>query len=189
MQSGWIKIHRKITNSPIFSSEKGLKIWLWLLTKANHKGESIYVGRDKVDLQKGQLVFGRKTASEFLKMSPSTVWFWIKQLKSDRFIDTLSSRNYTIITIRNWSKYQSTDSSTDFKKTSKKLQKDTNKNVKNDKNIHHKNRTVDNLCKDGDRIKLNDGITALRYFGQWVNSKNKSVKIDESYYPELKNKS
>ena len=37
-----------------------------------------------------------------------------------------------------------------------------------------------------DRKKLHDGGYAIRKFGEWVSEDNQDIKINVSYYPELK---
>lgn len=127
-ERGWVKLHRKILSDPIFTSEKGLKIWVWCLLKSNHKDTTVFLDRQKVNLTSGQFVFGRESASEKLKMSPSTVWSWIKRLETDNYIDIKSTNKFSVITIKNWTKYQS------FLTTDKQLI-DTDNNDKNDKKI------------------------------------------------------
>ena len=68
---GWVKLHRKLLDSQIFQNEKLLKIWIWCLLKATYKDNSQLVGLQNVDLKSGEFVFGRKKASEELKMSES----------------------------------------------------------------------------------------------------------------------
>ena len=134
MQNGWIKLHRKLLANSIFSSEKGLKIWIWCLLKANHKSNDIFVGRQKVSLLQGQFAFGRKKASQELEMSASTVWFWMLTLESNTYIDIKRTSKYSIVTINKWKEYQLIDSQVVQKKCDKSATKDTNKNVKNVKN-------------------------------------------------------
>jgi len=150
MEQGWIKLYRKLLNSPIFSSEKGLKVWVWCLLKATHSGYEQYVGRSLVKLNPGQFVFGRQVASGELRMKQSTVWGWICQLKSDSYIDIIPSSKYSVISIKNWSDYQGFDSQSDNKKTTDEQQMDTNKNVKNDKNNIYSSRKslTDEVCEE-----------------------------------------
>lgn len=131
VQLGWIKLYRKLLGSPIFSSEKGLKIWVWCLLKATHEGFSQYVGRSLIELQPGQFIFGRKVAAGELRMKQSTVRDWINQLKSDRYIDINSNSKYSVISIINWKEYQSADIKPDNNPTTNQQQTDTNKNDKN----------------------------------------------------------
>mgnify|MGYP007034115816 CR=1 FL=1 len=62
--TSYIKLFRKLLNSPIFENEKALKIWIWCLLKATHKKREQLVGQQIVNLEKGEFVFGRKQASE-----------------------------------------------------------------------------------------------------------------------------
>lgn len=77
----YIKLFRKLLSSPIFENEKALKIWVWCLLKATHKEREQLVGRQVVHLEKGQFVFGRKKASEELKMKERTLYDYLKLLE------------------------------------------------------------------------------------------------------------
>lgn len=147
---GWIKLYRKLLHSPIFSSEKGLKVWVWCLLKASHGGYEQYVGRTLVRLQPGQFVFGRKVAAGELRMKQSTVWDWISQLKSDSYIDIKPQSKYSVISVKNWSEYQGNDSKSDNKATTDRQQTDTNKNDKNVKNNIYSSREclTNKLCEE-----------------------------------------
>src|SRR3990167_2049346 len=112
-RAGYIKLYRKLLDNQIFASEKGLKIWMWCLLKASHKNIEIYLGRKKEQLKAGQFIFGRRAASEELKMSGSTIWWWMNQLRIDTFIDIEKPPKYSIITILNWPKYQGINTSLD----------------------------------------------------------------------------
>lgn len=79
--SSYIKLFRKLLNSPIFENEKALKIWVWCLLKATHREREQLVGRQVVHLEKGQFVFGRKKASEELKMKERTLYDYLKLLE------------------------------------------------------------------------------------------------------------
>jgi len=79
--SSYIKLFRKLLNSPIFENEKALKIWIWCLLKATHREREQLVGRQVVHLEKGQFVFGRKKASEELKMKERTLYDYLKLLE------------------------------------------------------------------------------------------------------------
>ena len=45
----YIKLFRKLLNSPIFENEKALKIWIWCLLKATHKERLQLVGQQEVN--------------------------------------------------------------------------------------------------------------------------------------------
>lgn len=136
---GWVKLYRKLLSSNIFQNEKLLKVWIWCLLKASHKECTQLVGRQTVNLKEGQFVFGRKKASEELKMKESTVRDYMLLLKNLQNIDIKSDNKFSVITVLNWDLYQiddkKSDSKTDNKSTTNQQQINTNKNIKNDKSI------------------------------------------------------
>ena len=92
--TSYIKLFRKLLNSPIFENEKALKIWIWCLLKATHKKREQLVGQQIVNLEKGEFVFGRKQASEELKMTESTIYKYIKLLEKLQMIRIKSNNKF-----------------------------------------------------------------------------------------------
>ncbi|HIH1255039.1 TPA: DnaD domain protein [Staphylococcus aureus] len=137
--TGWIKLHRKLLDSPIFQNEKLFKVFAYCLMKASHKDHTQLVGRRVVELEKGQFVFGRKRASEELRLKESTVRDYIKLLENLGTIVVKSDNKFSVITVVNWVIYQSmeenSDSKNDNKSTTNQQQINTNKNVKNGDNV------------------------------------------------------
>ncbi|HAR4857898.1 TPA: DnaD domain protein [Staphylococcus aureus] len=137
--TGWIKLHRKLLDSPIFQNEKLFKVFAYCLMKASHKDHTQLVGRRVVELEKGQFVFGRKRASEELRLKESTVRDYIKLLENLGTIVVKSDNKFSVITVVNWAIYQSmeenSDSKNDNKSTTNQQQINTNKNVKNGYNV------------------------------------------------------
>lgn len=127
----YIKLFRKLLNSPIFENEKALKIWIWCLLKATHKERLQLIGQQEVNLDKGQFVFGRKKASEELKMSESTIYKYIKLLEKLQMISINSNNKFSVVTVEKWEEYQIEELKDNNKVTTKEQQSNTNKNVKN----------------------------------------------------------
>lgn len=147
---GWICLHRRLLESPIFSSEKGLKIWMWCLLKASHKKKDMYLGQQKICLQPGEFVFGRDSASNELQMSASTIRNWMVQLKKDSYVDIKTTNKYSVVTILNWNEYQEKDSRKDSRKTAEKQQNNTNNNVNNGNKLSLTKNVKDNTKRDFD---------------------------------------
>ncbi|HYD92501.1 MAG TPA: hypothetical protein VEA37_13575 [Flavobacterium sp.] len=127
----------------MFQNEKLLKVWVWCLLKATHTEHEQAVGFQKVTLQPGQFVTGRYEAATELNMKPSTVWRYLNMLKVNNSVDIKSNTKFSVVTVVNWGFYQSecekldseVDTNVDNKWTASGQQVDTNKNVKNDKNV------------------------------------------------------
>lgn len=138
MDKGWIKLHRKIQDNPIFYSDKGLRVWLWCLLKAGHQEKHMYFNNQKIQLKEGQFITGRLSASEELRLSPSTLRNWLATLKQDNYLDIKTTNKYSIITILNWKEYQADGQlkgqQNNNRITTEKHQNNTNKNDKKEKN-------------------------------------------------------
>lgn len=131
---GWIKVHRKLLESNVFQNEKLLKVWIWCLLKATHTEQSPIIGTQIVHLKPGQFIFGRNKAAEELKMSPSTVYRYIKILKKNTNLSLKVNNKFSVVTIENWGLYQTDNEKVDNKWTTNEQQMNTYKNVKNVKN-------------------------------------------------------
>ena len=100
--STWIKLYRKLLQSPIFDNEKALKIWIWCLLKATHTERNQVVGQQNVILQNGQFIFGRKKASEELKMTENMVYRYMKLLEELSMLNIKSNNKFSVVSIEKW---------------------------------------------------------------------------------------
>jgi hypothetical protein len=66
-------------------------------------------GETEVEVDRGQFIFGRKTASDELKMNPETVRKRMEKLKKSKNLTIQSTRHYSIVSIANWDAYQGTE--------------------------------------------------------------------------------
>lgn len=128
--TSYIKLFRKILKSPIWDNEKALKIWIWCLLKATHIERKQLVGQQMINLEKGQFIFGRKKASEELKMKESTIYKYIKLLEDEQMLSINSNNKFSIVSIEKWEDYQIEGLKNNNKGTTKEQQSNTNKNVK-----------------------------------------------------------
>ena len=147
--SGWIKLHRKILDSSVFSNPHLLKMWIWCLTKATHAGYKQLVGLEKVELKPGQFITGRYKGSSELNVNPSTWYKHLKLLESMTMIELESNNKMTIVSVINWGLYQGNnlekEQQNNNKITTKEQQNNTNKNVKKDKKV--KNETYKDIVE------------------------------------------
>ncbi|MED1234704.1 MULTISPECIES: hypothetical protein [Bacillus subtilis group] len=157
--SGWIKLHRKIKENPIFANSDMFKLWALCLIKATHKEHDQLVGNQMVKLLPGEFVTGRhELASEFNegvkpseKVSPSTVWRYMKNFEKWQMLNIKSGNKFSVISVTNWSEYQQSEQQVNSKWTANEQQVNTNKNVKNEKNEKKNNKR---LVFDESHMKL-----------------------------------
>lgn len=135
---GYIKLYRKLIESPVFSNEKLLKVWIWCLCKASHTETKQMVGLKEIEVNSGQFIFSFVKAAEELKMSRTTLMRYFDTLKKMQMLDMKTGNKWTLVTIENWAVYQQDKKKSgqqmDIKWTSSGHQMDTNKNGKNVKN-------------------------------------------------------
>jgi hypothetical protein len=143
---GYIKLYRKLLCNPIFKNPYLLQLFVYCLLKANHSEGKAFYGADEIMLNPGQFVTGRFELSAALGGNASSTYKRLKRLESLTMIGLQSNNKNTLVTVLNWESYQIDKSDLDNevtangqesnrKVTGKGQQSNTNKNVKNDKNV------------------------------------------------------
>ena len=103
---GYVKLWRKSLESPIWQNHNLWRFWEWCLMKATFKPRVGKVGFQDVQLEPGQFIFGRLTASKETGLSEQTIRTSIDSLRSSQNLTIKSTNKYSIISIVNWAKYQ-----------------------------------------------------------------------------------
>ena len=145
---GWIKLHRGLLESNVWTCEPFSRgqAWVDLLLLANHKDTFFYKRGHKIDVKRGQL--GRSTVelSDRWKWSRSKVNKFLKDLEKEQQIEQQKTNVTQIITIINYDEYQQKEQQTEQQKSSRSAaeeqQKDTYKNVNNDNNDNNEKKNI-----------------------------------------------
>jgi hypothetical protein len=107
----FIKLDRKIIDSEVFAHDGQLRFWLWLLLRANYKKSFAAIntgsGKKTVEVGRGQLLFGRNSASSELRINSSTLYKWLKHFEKLEMIEAKSNKHFTVVTICKYDEYQS----------------------------------------------------------------------------------
>ena len=130
--SGWIKLHRKILESQIWTSEPFSRgqAWVDLLLLANHEYGFFYLRDHKIEVQRGQVGWSHLKLSQRWKWSRTKVKRFIKDLEKEQQVVQQQSHSTSVITILNYEEYQEKEQQKDNRKATEKQQKDTNKKNK-----------------------------------------------------------
>lgn len=150
----YIKLHRSIVESAVFSDAEVLRLWIYLLCKASVDDRQIIFDGKVINMKKGQLITGRKKIAEHLNTTESKAYRSLKLLQKLGCIDIDVNNRFSLVTIVNWGKFQGTPSKseqqnnstmtaqqqqTDSGTTAEQQHNNTNNNVKecinNDNNI------------------------------------------------------
>lgn len=137
---GWIRVHRKIIDAPWFNKSEYVHLWLYLLLKANHKDQEVFIGNEKVLVKRGQLLTSRHKLSEVVHIQENKIYRILKCFENEHQIEQHKTRKYTVISIVNYDTYQKNEQDNEQqmnnKRTTDEQQMNTNNNDKNDNNIY-----------------------------------------------------
>lgn len=143
MNTGYIKLYRKVTNSFVWTNSDMFKLWILCLMKASHEDRKFLFNGQEVRLTSGQFVTGAHAiAKEYNEGVSSdkaiawrTLWRWLKKFENEELLTIQSNARYSVITIKNWSDYQSGDKPLTSQRQSSDKPLTTYKNDKNEKNV------------------------------------------------------
>ena len=102
MNEGWIKMHRKISEWEWYQDANTMRVFLHLLISVN-SSEKSWRG---VRILPGQVLTGRKTLSDQLNISEQGIRTALKHLQLTNEVTIKSTKEYSIIELRNWKTYQ-----------------------------------------------------------------------------------
>ncbi|PQF59116.1 GntR family transcriptional regulator [Enterococcus faecalis] len=148
MNTGYIKLYRKVTNSFVWTNANMFKLWSLCLMKASHKESRFIFNGQEIAVSSGQFVTGRAVIEkEFNEGVPRdqqivgrTLWRWLKKFENEQMLSISSTPKYSVITINNWDDYQVNDQQVSNNRPTSVQQLSTYKNDKNEKNINNNNK-------------------------------------------------
>lgn len=133
MDSGWIKVHRKMTEWEWYQDPNTCRLFLHLLLTVNHKPMK-WRG---IEVPIGSKITSREKLSQETGLSQRQVRTALSHLESTNEVTKSTTSTYTLITVVNFEKYQVTDQVTDQRPTNERPSTDqrptTNKNDKNER--------------------------------------------------------
>ena len=106
---GWIRVHRKIIDAPWFNKSEYVHLWLYLLLKANHKDQEVFIGNEKILVKRGQLLTSRHKLSEVVHIQENKIYRILKCFENEHQIEQHKTRKYTVISIVNYDMYQKSE--------------------------------------------------------------------------------
>lgn len=152
MQNGWIKIHRQITEWEWYSDTPTRSVFFDILIHASHN-DYRWKG---ILIKRGQVIFGRKKISKRLGISEQSIRTAIKHLKSTNEITIQSTNRFSIVTVNNYTKFQTNDEvinqqtnqQTNIQSTINQPSTNHNQEYKELKNIRKTSKEVDEAFKN-----------------------------------------
>ncbi|WP_019243680.1 MULTISPECIES: hypothetical protein [Bacillus] len=147
MHQGWISLHRKIQDHPLFLEKRSFskfEAWIDLLLLANHKDNKVLLGNEYIVVERGSFITSELKLMDRWGWSKTKVRSFLKLLEEDSMIVKKTDKKKTTLTICHYSDYQNSETTKEpqknHKETTKEPQKDTNNNVNNDNNENNDNK-------------------------------------------------
>ena len=123
MLGNWVKMHRKMLNSPIMSHDGLMRLWTFCLLKANWKDKKWLITgtTNEIIIPRGSFVTGRSKLHQHLYgpkykgdkssiPSDRTLWRWLKSLEKMGCVRVQNvSNRFSMVTICKYSTYQKRD--------------------------------------------------------------------------------
>ena len=136
--AGWIKLHRKILDNPIFLKPDLYQLFSYCLLRANHNETKIIWNGKEVVLEKGSFITGRKVLALATGQTESAVYKRLDSLRKMGMTTQKSNNKFTIVKVLNYSVYQGEEidgeQPSNNKVTTKEQQGNTDNTLKNLKN-------------------------------------------------------
>jgi len=101
-ETGFIVLHRKLLEWKYFYSPYALKLWIYLLLRANWK-TGYFLG---VEIPRGSLATSMRRLALDTEMDVNTVRKWIKRFQEEDMITVKTSNRFTHIFINNYATFQ-----------------------------------------------------------------------------------
>ena len=150
--SGWIKLHRKITEWEWWDDHNTTRLFIYLITKANHRDKS-WRG---IEIKRGQFISSLDKLVKETVISSQRIRTALKRLKATNEITSESTSQYTKYIVNNYDLYQydQQENNTPDNKPATNNQQTNNKritttnNIKKEKNVKNVKETKLNISFD-----------------------------------------
>ena len=149
MQQGYIKLYRSLLEWDWFQDANTFRVFIYCLLKANREPKK-WQG---IDIKQGQFITSYEKIASDLNIGVQSVRTSIKKLNLTGELTNKTTSRYSMITVKNWVRYQETNKQTNKQLTINQQttnnQLTTNKNIENQENIE-KERNIYALSRNPD---------------------------------------
>jgi len=158
---GWYKSYRSIFDSNDYLSlqPESRIIIFHLLGRSNYKKSEVIIEGKELIINPGQWLTSIPTIEKFTFLTPRQIRTALDSLKKTGFLDWIvTPGNHRIITIKNWSIYQSDSRQTNDRRSVKQTTDDLTEEATDDFPYDSDNKTTDGLTDDSASIRQTTGL-------------------------------
>lgn len=106
MHRGYIKIWRKLYDSPVSERPAYLSVWIFILVHANHKDKKVIWNNKNITIKRGSFITSANKISKKTGVPRGTVERVLVYLKSEELIEEQITRKFRLILVCNYELYQ-----------------------------------------------------------------------------------
>ena len=134
--SGFYLMHRGWQENPVFRNEEYSKrdAFIWLIEEAAYLPTRVHAASGAINLKRGQLSHSLRFMAKAWKWDEAKVRRFLSSLVKSEIIDAATDAGQTVVTIRNYDKYQSPiatpDAANDADATQQRRGDDANKETR-----------------------------------------------------------
>lgn len=104
--SGFFLVYRRLFDHEIGQDPLVVALWIRLLSDASYEDKTVYWNGKAIDIKRGQVITSILKLSKWLGVSRRTTDRYIDALQNVKQININKTNKYTVITVRNYDKYQ-----------------------------------------------------------------------------------
>lgn len=157
MQNGFITLHRKIKDNPIWQNSKLVHLFIHLLLSANHEDKDFLFNGEVTKVKRGQLITGRYALAGETEINPRTIYDLLRTLERLGMITVKSNNKFSLITIVKYSDYQDKKTKSNNQPTTNQQPANTNNN---DNNVNNDNK--DTVATLWDKFQTNPLLPEIK---------------------------
>ncbi len=130
MIDGWIKLYRQIWENPISTKPLYLSVFLYMISHANYKDNTIIMNNKNIHIKKGSYVGSIRKISEHFNVSSSTIKYVIDYLVTEQMIEHEPNTKFSVFKINKYEEYQGESKHLNTELNTNRTQADTTKKEK-----------------------------------------------------------
>ena len=104
--SGWIKVHRQLTNHWIWDKPEYLKWWIDILMQSNIESKKVLIKGQLIQVNRGEVIYSYDTWANRWKINKSKVVRFLKMLEKDLMIELKNETVTTRLIVCKYDTYQ-----------------------------------------------------------------------------------
>lgn len=178
MTAGFITLHRKIIDHPIWANSQVVHLFIHLLLMATYEEDKfLWNGKEQV-LERGQLITGRFALAKATGIPPGSIHRYLKLLENIGILSIKPSNKFSLITILKYSDYQDRRTGVDRRTSNRRASGEHPVSTLNKGNKDNNITTLTNVSGEAPKDRRNPDVQILWEHGLQLGFPNTKQTIN-----------